>query len=92
MTRSSNFTSKELIQYITRLGKHINTIYTRLDAMDTQIMTQARTIAELQQSFDIVKREAIILLIDSLKQLPIANVGDLPPLPSISNDHTEPDL
>jgi hypothetical protein len=86
MTQSNNFTSKELIEYLTRLGKHINTIYGRLDAMDTQITIQANAMTKLQQSFDATKREAVLLLIDSLKQLPTIKVGDLPTLPPIPTD------
>jgi hypothetical protein len=86
MTQASNFTSKELIEYLTRLGKHINTIYERLDAMNMQISSQANTITELQQSFDAIKRETVLLLIDSLKQLPVVKVEELPILPTISQD------
>ena len=86
MTESSNFSSEELIEYLTRLGKHVNTIYERLDVMSSQISTQANTITELQRSFDAIKRESILLLINSLKQLPLIKVEDLPTLPTISQD------
>ena len=86
MTEASNFTSEELIEYLTRLGKHVNTIYERLDMMSKQISAQANTITELQQSFDAIKREAILLLINSLKQLPLVKVEELPTLPSIPQD------
>jgi hydroxypyruvate isomerase len=89
MTQSNNFTSKELIEYLTRLGKHINTIYGRLDAMDTQITIQTHAMTKLQQSFDATKREAVLLLIESLKQLPTIKVGDLPALPPIPTDPQE---
>jgi hypothetical protein len=86
MTEASNFTSEELIEYLTRLGKHVNTIYERLDVMSKQISAQANTITELQQSFDAIKREAILLLINSLKQLPLVKVEELPTLPTIPQD------
>ena len=86
MTESSNFSSEELIEYLTRLGKHVNTIYERLDVMSKQISTQANTITELQRSFDAIKHESILLLINSLKQLPLIKVEDLPTLPTISQD------
>ena len=86
MTESSNFSSEELIEYLTRLGKHVNTIYERLDVMSKQISTQANTITELQRSFDAIKRESVLLLINSLKQLPLIKVEDLPTLPTISQD------
>ena len=86
MTEASNFTSEELIEYLTRLGKHVNTIYERLDMMSKQISAQANTITELQQSFDAIKREAILLLINSLKQLPLVKIEELPTLPTIPPD------
>lgn len=86
MTEASKFTSEELFEYLTRLGKHVNTIYERLDAMSKQISIQANTITELQQSFDAIKRDTILLLINSLKQLPLVKVEELPPLPSIPRD------
>jgi fructose-1,6-bisphosphatase len=83
MTEASDFTSEELIVYLTRLGKHVNTIYERLDVMNKQLSTQVNAITELQQSFDVIKRETILLLINSLKQLPLVKVEELPTLPTI---------
>ncbi len=67
----------------------MNTIYERLDVMSKQISTQANTITELQQSFDAIKREAILLLINSLKQLPLVKIEELPTLPSIPQDPSQ---
>jgi hypothetical protein len=89
MTEASKFTSEELFEYLTRLGKHVNTIYERLDVMSKQISTQANTITELQQSFDAIKRETILLLINSLKQLPLVKIEELPTLPSIPQDPSQ---
>lgn len=86
MTQSNTLTSEELLEYLTRLGQHINNIYARLDAIDTNITSQATAITGLQQTFDVIKREAILLLIDSLKQLPSVKVADLPLLPTTAEE------